>query len=39
MRPLVEPELKRKFFIYTKTSRTPSPAAERFISVLGEYSL
>ncbi|KQV45853.1 MULTISPECIES: LysR family transcriptional regulator [unclassified Duganella] len=39
MRPLVEPELKRKFFIYTKNSRTPSPAAERFISVLGEYSL
>ncbi len=38
-RPLVEPELKRKFFIYTKTSRTPSPAAERFISVLGEHSL
>lgn len=39
MRPLTEPELMRKFFIYTKASRTPSPAAERFISFLGEHAL
>jgi len=39
MRPLSEPELTRKFFIYTKSSRTPSPAAERFISFLGEHVL
>ena len=39
MRPLIEPELTRKFFIYTKSSRTPSPAAERFISFLGEHAV
>lgn len=37
MRPIAAPELTRKFFIYTKTSRSPSPAAQSFIGFLGEF--
>lgn len=34
MRPLEEPELTRRFFVYTRTQRTLSPAAESFLAFL-----
>lgn len=37
MRTLVEPELTRRFFIYTRTQRTLAPAAESFIDFLFAY--
>ncbi|OON62067.1 LysR family transcriptional regulator [Massilia sp. KIM] len=37
MRPLGEPELTRRFFIYTRPGRSLSPAAESFIAFLAEY--
>ncbi|MET3129965.1 DNA-binding transcriptional LysR family regulator [Oxalobacteraceae bacterium GrIS 1.11] len=37
MRLLHEPELTRRFFIYTKTARSPSPAAESFIAFLFKF--
>jgi DNA-binding transcriptional LysR family regulator len=37
MRPLEEPQLTRRFFIYTKAQRSLSPAAESFIASLFEF--
>ncbi|UMR30403.1 LysR family transcriptional regulator [Massilia sp. MB5] len=37
MRRLTQPELTRKFFVYTKTARSLSPAAESFIAFLLEF--
>ena len=37
MRQLHEPELTRRFFVYTKTARSPSPAAESFIAFLVKF--
>lgn len=37
MRLLEEPELTRRFFLYTKTGRAPSPAAESFTAFLLDY--
>ncbi|MDC8756017.1 LysR family transcriptional regulator [Janthinobacterium fluminis] len=37
MRLLHEPELTRRFFVYTKTARSPSPAAESFIAFLVKF--
>jgi DNA-binding transcriptional LysR family regulator len=37
MRRLVEPELTRRFFVYTRENRSPSPAAESFIRFLFEF--
>ncbi|NML59574.1 LysR family transcriptional regulator [Massilia sp. RP-1-19] len=34
MRQLHEPELTRRFFVYTRENRSPSPAAESFIAFL-----
>ncbi|MES2148805.1 MAG: LysR family transcriptional regulator [Pseudomonadota bacterium] len=34
MRPLVEPELTRRFFVYTRDKRSMTPAADSFISFL-----
>lgn len=36
MRRLTAPDLTRKFFLYTKATRSPSPATGRFIELLGE---
>ncbi len=36
MRRLTAPDLTRKFFLYTKATRSPSPATSRFIELLGE---
>lgn len=33
-RPLVEPEVRRRFFVYTRRHSNPSPAAEAFIESL-----
>jgi cation transport regulator ChaC len=37
MRTLHEPELTRRFFVYTKTGRSLSPAAESFMAFLFKY--
>ncbi|MCA1245109.1 LysR family transcriptional regulator [Massilia sp. MS-15] len=37
MRPLEEPVLSRRFFIYTRPGRSLSPAAERFIGFLEQF--
>lgn len=37
MRPLVDPELTRRFFVYTRNARALSPAAESFVGFLREY--
>lgn len=37
MRPLEEPRLTRRFFIYTRAGRSLSPAAESFIDFLFPY--
>ena len=37
MRPLEEPVLTRRFFIYTRPGRSLSPAAESFIDFLEEF--
>ena len=37
MRPLEEPVLTRRFFLYTKPGRSLSPAAESFIAFLFEH--
>jgi DNA-binding transcriptional LysR family regulator len=37
MRPLEEPRLTRRFFVYTRSSRSLSPAAESFIDFLFPY--
>ena len=37
MRQLHEPELTRRFFVYTRQNRSQSPAAESFIAFLFEY--
>ncbi len=37
MRPLEEPRLTRRFFIYTRAGRSLSPAAESFINFLFPY--
>src|SRR5471032_585427 len=37
MRALHEPELTRRFFVYTKTGRSLSPAAESFIAFLFQF--
>ncbi|MCA1854985.1 LysR family transcriptional regulator [Massilia oculi] len=37
MRPLEEPVLSRRFFIYTRPGRSLSPAAERFIGFLERF--
>ncbi|MEC5159381.1 DNA-binding transcriptional LysR family regulator [Janthinobacterium sp. CG_23.3] len=37
MRRLYEPALTRRFFVYTKTARSPSPAAESFIAFLVKF--
>ncbi|WEF33574.1 LysR family transcriptional regulator [Pseudoduganella chitinolytica] len=37
MRPLVEPEVTRKFYVHTKTTRSPSPAAASFAAFLAEF--
>lgn len=37
MRPLEEPVLSRRFFIYTRPGRSLSPAAESFIAFLEEF--
>jgi DNA-binding transcriptional LysR family regulator len=37
MRPLEEPVLSRRFFIYTRPGRSLSPAAESFIDFLEEF--
>jgi DNA-binding transcriptional LysR family regulator len=36
-RPLFEPVLTRRFFIYTRRQRSLSPAAEAFVGFLSEY--
>ncbi len=37
MRRLVEPELTRRFFVYTRENRSLSPAADSFISFLFKF--
>ncbi|WP_317204113.1 LysR family transcriptional regulator [Janthinobacterium sp.] len=37
MGQLHEPQLTRRFFVYTKTARSPSPAAESFIAFLVKF--
>ncbi len=37
MRALHEPELTRRFFVYTKTGRSLSPAAESFMAFLFQF--
>jgi DNA-binding transcriptional LysR family regulator len=37
MRPLAEPELTRRFFVYTRTQRSLSPAAESFAAFLHRF--
>jgi len=37
MRQLVDPELTRRFFVYTRNARALSPAAESFVSFLRDY--
>jgi DNA-binding transcriptional LysR family regulator len=37
MRQLYEPALTRRFFVYTKAARSPSPAAESFIAFLVKF--
>jgi len=37
MRPLTDPELTRKFYIHTKDTRTPTPAAASFTAYLMEF--
>lgn len=37
MRPLQEPELTRRFFLYTKSARSLSPAAQSFADFLFEF--
>src|SRR5471030_2181596 len=37
MRALHEPELTRRFFVYTKTGRSLSPAADSFIAFLFQF--
>lgn len=37
MRLLHEPQLTRRFFVYTKTARSPSPAAASFIAFLAKF--
>ncbi|VXC76371.1 LysR family transcriptional regulator [Massilia sp. 9I] len=37
MRPLEEPVLSRRFFIYTRQGRSPAPAAESFIAFLDGF--
>lgn len=37
MRSLVDPELTRRFFVYTRNARALSPAAESFVDFLREY--
>lgn len=37
MRLLHEPELTRRFFVYTRQHRSPSPAAESFIAFLFKF--
>ncbi|GGY78177.1 LysR family transcriptional regulator [Pseudoduganella plicata] len=37
MRPLTHPELTRKFYIHTRTTRTPSPAAASFTGFLLDF--
>jgi DNA-binding transcriptional LysR family regulator len=36
-RPLVEPQTRRKFFLFTRKDRTLSPAAQRFAGFLADY--
>jgi DNA-binding transcriptional LysR family regulator len=36
-RPLVAPEIRRKFFLFTRKDRTLSPAAQRFTGFLADY--
>ena len=36
-RPLVEPVIRRKFFIFTRKDRALSPAAQRFAGFLADY--
>ncbi|QOY93272.1 LysR family transcriptional regulator [Massilia sp. UMI-21] len=38
MRPLAEPVLTRRFFLYTRPGRSLSPAAESFIGFLDEFT-
>lgn len=38
MRPLEEPVLTRRFFLYTRPGRSLSPAAESFIGFLDEFT-
>jgi hypothetical protein len=37
MRLLQEPELTRRFFVYTKSTRSLSPAAESFVAFLLQF--
>jgi len=37
MRPLEEPVLTRRFYVYTRAGRSLSPAAESFIDFLFPY--
>lgn len=37
MRQLYEPQLTRRFFVYTRENRSPSPAAESFIAFLHKF--
>lgn len=37
MRELYEPQLTRRFFVYTRENRSPSPAAESFIAFLFKF--
>nr|WP_315214423.1 LysR family transcriptional regulator [uncultured Duganella sp.] len=37
MRELVDPELTRRFFVYTRNARALSPAAESFVAFLRDY--
>jgi DNA-binding transcriptional LysR family regulator len=37
MRPLTDPALTRKFYIHTKETRTPTPAAASFTAYLIEF--
>jgi DNA-binding transcriptional LysR family regulator len=36
-RPLTEPVLTRRFFVYTRAQRSLSPAADAFIAFLSSY--
>ncbi|WP_215776553.1 LysR family transcriptional regulator [Paludibacterium sp. B53371] len=37
MRPLIEPEVTRRFFVYTRKERAASPAARQFNDFLRQY--